>query len=208
MELIVNKYDNSGKMIELIGKRKEDLLCDVVVAFELGFVSDINNHQFFNSHLFCFHYLVDIYKEKPNVSFDILATHEETDNYFFDKIRSNFYKPAKSKKIDVEKGLITVPKVDLGFEVMNNEYIGSIVEKIKMNIWETHESILDKFKKSNITYEEFEMNLFSLELKKFIEKSYDSIEHSELKPFVKQYEAISLSSNLSTKEIKAKKVKI
>jgi hypothetical protein len=209
MNLIVNQYDNSTKALNSFKNADDSTLADVVFAIEFGFKNPINQRTFFHSHMFCFHYCLDSYDGEKNVSFDILTPHEDTNEYCYWKTTSNFYKPEESpKKIQVENTQIGIQRVKEPFDIKDNEPFESVIEKIKLALWSKHESILKEIKDQGINYNESRMEEFSKNLKNFIEVAYSERELSELKPFIKQYQADTLNAMLPVNENKTKKPKI
>lgn len=209
MSLIINQYDNSETALNSLNIAKEDLIADIVFAIELGFTNAINERTFFHTHMLCFHYCVDFYEGEKNVSFNILSPHEETDEYFFEKYTCNFYKKdAKSKSIQIENAQLSIPMTKKGLNILENELFHDVIEKIKNILWNKHESILNSFKENGINYSDEEMTSFSQKLKSFIEVSYKKIEESELKPFIREYQASSLNAMLGEKDKSKKNFKL
>jgi hypothetical protein len=210
MNLIVNQYDNSDKVLKRFKNSKDDGIEDVVFAIELGFKSQVNNRTFFHSHMFCFHYCLDSYEGEKNVSFEILSPNEQTGYYFFWNYTSNFYKPnEKSKRIQIENAQLTIPKASELFEIVGNESFESVIEKIKLVLWNKHENILKEFKDIGININDpLYMDEFSHQLKKSIEDAYKDIESSELNPFIKEYNAQVLNKILPINNNKTPKIKI
>jgi hypothetical protein len=209
MKLVINQYDNSEQTLKMLNLHKEDMLLDVVFAIELGFTNEINSRTFFHSHIFCFHYCIDFHNGKKNLSFEILSPHEKTDEYCYWGYTCNFYKEnAKSKKIEVENAKINVAKVDTDFKVLDNESFHSVTEKIKTALWNKHENLLKRFEEEGILYPLVDMDRFSTKLKDFIYCSYDEMDQSELKVFIKEYEFNNLNNSLIKNDKVERKIKI
>lgn len=212
MKLILRKFDNSETKISISANLTNDMIYDIVVGAELGFVYNKNGKEFYNYHTFGFHYCLDVYKNEKNISFNILSPNEDTQEYCFWKYSQNFYdEKLKSRKFEIDNSQISVNKVENGFTILELEQFESVIEKLKKDLWNTHEKILEKFNKEKIKYDENEMKRFSNKLKDFINESYSCIRQSELRDLINKYDAMSLSYILSEKEninIKNRKIKI
>ncbi len=206
MELVCRKYSNLKNIIKSLEESQGDVILDLVYATEIGFVENHNKRDFYHSHLFCYHYCIDKYQNDVNVSFMILDANQQTGQYCFWDYKSDFYKEnAKTKKLQIENALISVPfeKVSYG----QDKFLFEIVEEIKKDMWDNHNNTLALFKEKNISYDE-SMDLFSQELKSYIDISYDDLFKLELAQKIKQYEAQVLGQKLEEKPIARKTVKI
>lgn len=209
MELVVRKYEKITDTINYLKKEENSVLGDIVVAYEVGFAYQANKRMFINSHFFCFHYCLDKYENKTNISFEILNSHEQTDDYCFWEYKSNFYNPnVKSKKFQIENSQIETKAVALPFEIKQFEDFNSIIEKIKTDIYCTHQKLLLEFNKNDISYDNEEIETFEKNLGTYVERSYGEIFTSELSPLIKEYAANSLSANLGVKTKKENKMKV
>ncbi len=206
MELVIRKYSNLNKAMKALEKAEGDLIADLVYATEVGFVETHNNRDFYHSHLFCFHYCIDKYEGDKNISFTILDSNQQTGQYCFWDYTSNFYKDnAKSKKLQIEKAQLTIPFEKVSFD--SNKSFYEIIQEIKKDLWDTHTNSLKFFTENNIGYDS-SMDLFSKELKAYIDISYEDLFKLELAPKIKQYEAQVLSQQLSEKPVARKTAKI
>ncbi len=203
MELIIRKFELLEKTLKQLKETQGDMLGDIVVAIEIGFVHEKSIH----SHTFCFHYLIDKYEGDSNVSFMILDTNQQTGQYcFWDYQEYNYKESIRSKGLQIENTKIKIPKTKLSFNYDEQSFF-DCVEMVKKDLWETHTKILDTFSKKNIGYDS-SMDLFSKELKEYINISYKDIFNLELSSKIKQYNAQLLDTKLNKKEIKTKKIKI
>lgn len=203
MKLIVQKFELLDKTLKQVSETKNDVLGDVVVAIELGFV----NRDSIQSHTFCFHYLIDKYEGKSNISFMILDANQQTGQYCFWEYKDYSYKEnIRQKKIKIENTLIKIPKAKIHFE-FEGQPIEKVVELIKEDLWDSHLKILKKFKDGNIEYDE-SMELFSKELKEYINLSYKDLFSLDLAHNIKQYEMENLDRKLDNRKKDTKKLKI
>lgn len=206
MELIVRNYSNLNKAMNALDKAEGDIIIDLVYATEVGFVETHNNRDFYHSHLFCFHYCIDKYQGDRNLSFTILDSNQQTGQYCFWDYTSNFYKDnAKSKKLQIENAQLTIPFEKVFYD--SNKSFHEVIKEIKKDLWDKHNDTLKLFTEKNIGYDS-SMNLFSKELKAYIDISYDDLFKLELAPKIKQYEAHVLSEQLSEKPTSRKAAKI
>lgn len=204
MELSIRKFELIDKAIKIVKETEGDILGDLVVAMEVGFV---DSNKKIHSHSFCFHYLIDKYEGESNISFMILDTHQQTGQYcFWDYEEYNYKEKIRSKSFQIENAKLKIPKVQVDFEYQNKSF-SECVELIKKDLWNSHERVLSTLHKEKIGYDS-SMDLFSKELKEYINISYQDLFTQELASKIKEYEAHILDSNLSRKEIKNKKIKI
>lgn len=196
MKLIVRKFERLKSTIKELQASTGDMIGDVVVAMEIGFVEDIDNRQHFHNHLFCFHYCVDKYENTTNVSFEILEANQQTGQYCFWDYGDEIYKPSiRTKKIQIENAKISVPISKINFDIQDKSF-SEIVDLIKNDLWNTHIKILSTFKEHEIKYD-YSMDLFSKELKEYINYSYVDLLKLELSEKIKRYEAQCLENKLN-----------
>lgn len=205
MKLIIRKFELLDRTLDQLQETKSDILGDIVVATEIGFLDEQQN--IIHSHNFCFHYLIDKYEGESNVSFMILDTNQQTGQYcFWEYQQYNYKNNIRSKSFQIENTKIKIPKVKASLNCENKSFY-DCVEIVKTDLWENHIKILEIFRKSNIGYDS-SMDLFSKELKEYINISYKDLFSLELSTKIKQYDAQILDMYLNKKEVKTKKIKI
>lgn len=202
MSLQLYKYEKwpTNKAIN----NNNDSIHDLVIAFEIGFdyQPKNNNHIFFKSLLFCFHYCIDIYKNKKAISFDILSPNENTNTYCFSKENNSFFNPKKFRKITIENINLNIPLTHFNFNFNNSNNFEEIICLLKKELEKDQSKIINYFNKQNISFD-IQLDTFHKEVNSNFLK-YVEITYNKLAQEIKEYNSLSLKINLENDLFKNK----
>lgn len=174
------KFERATPLKDVISS-KDDILEDYVYSYSFIF-NDLSLEK--SPYLsFTFHYMIDKYQDDVNLTFDIMKTNSETDNYFFweyeehptefeeDLLKRRFSPRKKLVPIDGSLRLTLKPTMEqlkldgkLNFKDVYSFFIRDVES--------THDNFIDSLHKSDIEFSILEVSNFKEQLIDYISSTY------------------------------------